>query len=164
MSRSQVLITAMTDADLRRIVLEPARRVGLTVEDGLADTIADDAAAQTGALPLVSTALLETWAARSGTTLTLAGSRPAFAQPNDIAGAQHHSALDSRAVHERAIPAFQVSEHETRRLFVASRDARVISADERLHRRVEAHSRRRSAPQNELAVDAEWNDINLRRT
>ena len=73
MGRSQVLVTAMTDADLRRIVLEPARRVGLTVEDGLAETIADDAAAQTGALPLVSTALLETWAARSGTTLTLAG-------------------------------------------------------------------------------------------
>ena len=73
MSRSQVLVTAMTDADLRRIVLEPARRVGLTVEDGLADTIAVDAATQTGALPLVSTALLETWAARSGTTLTLAG-------------------------------------------------------------------------------------------
>ena len=73
MSRSQVLVTAMTDAELRRIVTEPARRAGLTVEDGLADTIADDAATQTGALPLVSTALLETWAARSGTTLTLAG-------------------------------------------------------------------------------------------
>jgi DNA-binding SARP family transcriptional activator/WD40 repeat protein len=73
MSRSQMLVTPMTDAELRRVVLEPARRVGLTVEDGLAETIAEDAAAQTGALPLVSTALLETWAAGSGTTLTLAG-------------------------------------------------------------------------------------------
>jgi WD40 repeat protein/KaiC/GvpD/RAD55 family RecA-like ATPase len=73
MDRSQVLVTAMTDADLRRVVTEPAHRVGLTVEDGLAETISGDAATQTGALPLVSTALLETWAARSGTTLTLAG-------------------------------------------------------------------------------------------
>ena len=73
MGRSQVLVTAMTDTDLRRVVTEPARRAGLTVEDGLAETICRDAAAQTGALPLVSTALLETWAARSGTTLTLAG-------------------------------------------------------------------------------------------
>jgi DNA-binding SARP family transcriptional activator/WD40 repeat protein len=73
MGRSQMLVTPMTDAELRRVVLEPARRVGLTVEDGLAETIAEDAAAQAGALPLVSTALLGTWAARSGTTLTLAG-------------------------------------------------------------------------------------------
>jgi len=73
MGRSQVLVTAMTDADLRRVVTEPARRAGLTVESGLAETICQDAAAQAGALPLVSTALLETWAARSGATLTLAG-------------------------------------------------------------------------------------------
>ena len=67
------LVTALTDTELRRVVTEPARRAGLTVEDGLAEPISRDAAAQTGALPLVSTALMETWANRSGTTLTVAG-------------------------------------------------------------------------------------------
>jgi DNA-binding SARP family transcriptional activator/WD40 repeat protein len=70
---SQVLVAAMTDAELRRAVVEPALRAGLSVEDGLAETICEDAAGEPGALPLVSTALLETWVRRSNDTLTVAG-------------------------------------------------------------------------------------------
>jgi DNA-binding SARP family transcriptional activator/WD40 repeat protein/energy-coupling factor transporter ATP-binding protein EcfA2 len=71
--QSQVLVGAMTDAELRRAVVEPARRVGLALEEGLADAVCRDAAGEPGALPLVSTALLETWVRRDGDTLTIAG-------------------------------------------------------------------------------------------
>jgi DNA-binding SARP family transcriptional activator/WD40 repeat protein len=79
----QMLVAAMNDADLRRAVLEPARRAGLTVEDGLADAICEDAAGEPGALPLVSTALLETWVRRSHDTLTWAG----YAEAGGVRGA-----------------------------------------------------------------------------
>ena len=42
-------------------------------EDGLVDTILVDAQGSTGVLPLVQTALLETWIRRTGTVLTLGG-------------------------------------------------------------------------------------------
>jgi DNA-binding SARP family transcriptional activator/WD40 repeat protein len=79
----QMLVGAMNDADLRHAVLEPARRAGLTVEDGLADAICVDAAGEPGALPLVSTALLETWVRRSHDTLTWAG----YAEAGGVRGA-----------------------------------------------------------------------------
>jgi DNA-binding SARP family transcriptional activator/WD40 repeat protein len=79
----QMLVAAMNDADLRRAVLEPARRAGLTVEDGLADAICADAAGEPGALPLVSTALLETWVRRSRDTLTWVG----YAEAGGVRGA-----------------------------------------------------------------------------
>lgn len=85
---SHVLVAAMTDSELRQAVLEPARRADLSVEDGLADAICADAAGEPGALPLVSTALLETWVRRSGDTLTLAG----YAQAGGVKGAVAHLA------------------------------------------------------------------------
>lgn len=83
LGHSQVIVPAMTDAELRRAVLEPALRGGLTVEDGLADAVVADAAGEPGALPLVSTALLETWVRRSESTLTLAG----YAEAGGVRGA-----------------------------------------------------------------------------
>jgi DNA-binding SARP family transcriptional activator/WD40 repeat protein len=83
LEQSQLLVAAMTDTNLRQAVQEPARRVGLTVEDGLAEAICADAAGEPGALALVSTALLETWVRRSGNTLTLAG----YAQAGGVRGA-----------------------------------------------------------------------------
>jgi WD40 repeat protein len=70
---SQVVVGAMTDAELHRAVIQPAHRVGLRLEAGLADAICRDAAGEPGALPLVSTALLETWVRRQRDTLTIAG-------------------------------------------------------------------------------------------
>jgi DNA-binding SARP family transcriptional activator/class 3 adenylate cyclase/energy-coupling factor transporter ATP-binding protein EcfA2 len=76
--QSQLLVGAMGDADLRRAVTEPARRAGLALEDGLVDTVCTDAGSEPGALPLVSTAMAETWARRDdGVTLTLGGYRDA---------------------------------------------------------------------------------------
>jgi DNA-binding SARP family transcriptional activator/WD40 repeat protein len=83
LSESTVLVGAMTDRELRQAVLEPARVAGLTVEDGVADAICADAAGEPGALPLVSTALLETWVRRIGDRLTLAG----YAETGGVRGA-----------------------------------------------------------------------------
>ncbi|MFE6499904.1 hypothetical protein [Kitasatospora sp. NPDC057738] len=59
--------------ELRRAITEPALRSGCTVEGSLLAVLISTAAQQPGALPLVSTALLETWRRRSGNALTLAG-------------------------------------------------------------------------------------------
>ena len=72
-SRNQVLVGPMTPADLRRAVLEPARRAGYYIEQHLVDAIVNDAGSDAGALPLLSHALVETWMRRMGSTLTLEG-------------------------------------------------------------------------------------------
>ncbi|MFF4383526.1 hypothetical protein [Kitasatospora sp. NPDC001547] len=59
--------------ELRRAITEPALRSGCTVEGALLAVLISAAAQQPGALPLVSTALLETWRRRNGNALTLAG-------------------------------------------------------------------------------------------
>jgi DNA-binding SARP family transcriptional activator/WD40 repeat protein/energy-coupling factor transporter ATP-binding protein EcfA2 len=88
--QSQVLVGAMTDSELRRAVVEPARRVGLVLEEGLADAVCRDAAGEPGALPLVSTALLETWVRRAGDALTIAG----YADAGGVRGALARLAED----------------------------------------------------------------------
>jgi WD40 repeat protein len=52
--------------ELQRAITCPAERVGLTVEDTLVDALVDDVADAPGALPLLSTALLELWQRRDG--------------------------------------------------------------------------------------------------
>ena len=46
---------------MRRAVELPAGRVGLRVEPELTDALVDDVEGEPGALPLLSTALLELW-------------------------------------------------------------------------------------------------------
>ena len=60
---------------LRRVVELPAGRVGLRVEPELADALVDDVEGEPGALPLLSTALLELWQKRQDDALTLAAYR-----------------------------------------------------------------------------------------
>ena len=66
LAESQLLVGPMTDAEVHAAIEEPAHRAALTLEAGLADAIAADVAGQPGALPLLSTALLETWVRRRG--------------------------------------------------------------------------------------------------
>ena len=73
LAESHLLVGPMTDDEVHAAIEEPAHRAGLTLESGLADAIAADVADQPGALPLLSTALLETWVRRRGRTLTHAG-------------------------------------------------------------------------------------------
>jgi DNA-binding SARP family transcriptional activator/WD40 repeat protein/energy-coupling factor transporter ATP-binding protein EcfA2 len=88
--QSQVLVGAMSDAELRRAITEPATRAGLVLEDGLVDAVCEDAGPEAAALPLVSTALAETWVRRHGTTLSLAAYRDA----GGVHGALAHLADD----------------------------------------------------------------------
>ena len=67
----------MREAELRRAIELPARRAGLNIEPGLVDVIVSDVAGRPGALPLLSTALAETWERRTDRTLTVAGYRAA---------------------------------------------------------------------------------------
>ncbi|TWP51224.1 XRE family transcriptional regulator [Lentzea tibetensis] len=68
----QLIVGPMTTDELRRAITAPALRVGATVETALVTRLVADVTGQAAALPLVSHALVETWARRRGMTLTLA--------------------------------------------------------------------------------------------
>ncbi len=72
---NQVLVGPMQASELRRAVELPASRVGLRVEPELSDALVDDVEGEPGALPLLSTALLELWQKRQDNALTLAAYR-----------------------------------------------------------------------------------------
>ena len=67
-----VLVSAMRRDELRRAVERPAQRVGLRVEPELTDALVADVEHEPGALPMLSTALLELWQRRDGRRLRLA--------------------------------------------------------------------------------------------
>ena len=58
--------------ELRRAIELPARRAGLRVDPELVDALIADVEHAPGALPLLSTTLLELWQQRDGRRLTLA--------------------------------------------------------------------------------------------
>src|SRR5262245_30371344 len=68
---NQILVGPMDAEELRRAIGSPAARAGLTVEESLVDALVSDTAGQPGALPLLSTALLELWTRRLDGTLRL---------------------------------------------------------------------------------------------
>ena len=70
---NHVLVGPMQASELRRAVELPAGRVGLRVEAELTDALVDDVEGEPGALPLLSTALLELWQKRRDHALTVAG-------------------------------------------------------------------------------------------
>ncbi|MBN6051809.1 hypothetical protein JYK22_07665, partial [Nonomuraea sp. RK-328] len=105
---NQLLIGPMDEDDLRDVVRLPAERKGLKVEPELVKLVVDEARGRTGALSLVSHALLETWHRRRGTTLTVAGYRAA----GGVQGAVAQTA-------ERVYSALGPEERETaRRIFL----------------------------------------------
>ncbi|HEX3262178.1 MAG TPA: protein kinase, partial [Solirubrobacterales bacterium] len=72
---NHALVGPMQASELRRVVELPAGRVGLRVEPELADALVDDVEGEPGALPLLSTALLELWQKRQDNALALAAYR-----------------------------------------------------------------------------------------
>lgn len=68
-----VLVGPMTEQEVRRAVDGPARYAGLSAEPDLLDAVAADVQGRPGALPLLSTALVDTWERRRGRALTHAG-------------------------------------------------------------------------------------------
>jgi WD40 repeat protein len=83
-----VLVPALTDAELRETVREPACAVGLSADPELLDAVVSDVVGRVGALPLLSTALVGTWERRRGAVLTLAG----YLESGGVAGALTRSA------------------------------------------------------------------------
>ena len=73
--RGLLLLTPMTEDELRAAIEGPARLVGLILEPGLVDVLVADVAGAPGGLPLLSHALAETWEHREGTVLTVEGYR-----------------------------------------------------------------------------------------
>jgi WD40 repeat protein/DNA-binding SARP family transcriptional activator len=69
LAANHVLVGPMRDDELRRAVECPARRAGLLVEPELVDALVGDVTGEPGALPLLSTALLELWQQRDGRRL-----------------------------------------------------------------------------------------------
>ena len=66
-----VLVGPMTPEELRRAIELPARRAGLRVESDLLDALVEEVGEEPGALPLLSTALVELWLAREAGWLRL---------------------------------------------------------------------------------------------
>jgi WD40 repeat protein len=90
---NHVLVGPMQASELRRVVELPAGRVGLRVEPELADSLVDDVKGEPGALPLLSTALLELWQKRQGSELTL----DAYRDSGGVHGAVARLAEDTYA-------------------------------------------------------------------
>lgn len=80
---NQVLVAPMQRNELRRAILEPARRVGLRVEPSLVDALIADVLDEPGGLPLFSVALLEQWRERDGHVLR----RAAYERTGGVHGA-----------------------------------------------------------------------------
>ncbi len=66
-----VLVGPMTPDETRRAIELPARHAGLRVESALTDALVEEVGEEPGALPLLSTALVELWTARDGGWLRL---------------------------------------------------------------------------------------------
>ncbi len=94
---NQVLVGPMNAGELRRVIELPARRAGLHVEPRLVDRMLADVEAEPGALPLLSTALLELWQRRDGDRLRLAD----YAEAGGVRGAVARLA---EAAYERLQP------------------------------------------------------------
>jgi WD40 repeat protein/class 3 adenylate cyclase len=92
-SDSQLLVGPMTQNELRAAIEEPAREAGLVLEAGLTDAIVYDVSGEDGALPLVSTVLVETWQRRRGRSMTLRG----YAEAGGVRGAVARLAEDTYA-------------------------------------------------------------------
>ena len=88
---NHVLVGPMSRDELRRAIERPAQRVGLTVESELVEALLTDVEGRPGALPLLSTALLELWTARDGSRLRLA----AYARSGGVQGAVARLAEDA---------------------------------------------------------------------
>jgi Novel STAND NTPase 1 len=90
LAEHQEYVGPMTPDELRRAIESPAANGRWTLDPGLVDLVLRDAGDEPGALPLVSHALLETWARRRGRTLTVQG----YAETGGVHGAIAQTAGD----------------------------------------------------------------------
>lgn len=92
------LVPPMTESELREAVEAPAAAVGVEVESDLVDAVIREALGRPGSLPLMSMALVGTWARRRDHTLTLAG----YVEAGGVTGAVARTAEDVYATFDSA--------------------------------------------------------------
>jgi WD40 repeat protein/class 3 adenylate cyclase len=80
---NHVLVGPMTADEYRRAIEQPALRVGVRFEPALVDELVGEVLGEPGALPLLSTALLELWDRRDGRTIRT----DAYQQTGGVRGA-----------------------------------------------------------------------------
>src|SRR5262245_54270167 len=68
---NHVLVGPMTADEYRSVIEGPARRVSLRVDPPLVDALVDEVVDEPGALPLLSTALVELWERRDGRSMRM---------------------------------------------------------------------------------------------
>ena len=83
LSTGHVLVGAMSGVEYRRAIEGPARRASLAIDNALVDALVDEVLEQPGALPLLSTALVELWERRQGRAIRLT----AYAATGGVRGA-----------------------------------------------------------------------------
>jgi class 3 adenylate cyclase len=71
LATGHVLVGPMTSDEYRRAIEGPARRAGLQIDGPLVDALVAEVVDEPGALPLLSTALLELWEQREGRAIRL---------------------------------------------------------------------------------------------
>lgn len=115
LSDNPVVVGRLTESQLREVIVSPAAKAGVTVEDALVQVLVGELgprgsqfAHDSGALPLLSHALLTTWQASRGSTLTVAD----YLETGGIGGAVGQSAEEGFV----ALTAEQ--QREARRIFM----------------------------------------------
>ena len=83
MADCTLLVGSPTSAEIERAITRPAALAGLALEEGLAETMVDEAGNEPGLLPLLSVALTQLWEQRAEERLTYAG----YVAVGGIAGA-----------------------------------------------------------------------------
>ncbi len=83
MENSVINLGPMTREEMNKAIVGPAKRLGLSLEPGLAKQMLDDVGDEPGNLPLLEFALTELWARREGGVLTHA----AYGQIGGVGGA-----------------------------------------------------------------------------
>ena len=69
LASNHVLVGPMNAEEYRRVIVQPASRAGVEVETELADDLVAEVIGEPGALPLLSTTLLELWQGLDGRTM-----------------------------------------------------------------------------------------------
>ena len=87
---NHVLVGPMTADEYRRAIEQPALRVGVHVESALTEALVAEVGDEPGALPLLSTALLELWDRREGRAIKL----DAYLETGGVRGAVARLAED----------------------------------------------------------------------
>ena len=128
-NRTQYLLPNMARPDLLRAIREPATLYGASVDWELAERLAQDAAGETDALPLIQHALMRLWEQKSGNRLRLADYETATSLPegceNQVGGtgiARIVAAHAEQVLTSSLGPTVNDSEHVVEYLFRALTD------------------------------------------